>query len=93
VVGEATYGYKPLVCDDCMKRAAGGATSGDGVDTLTETLDLKDAGGQKRDARGACPGGGAAALGAIAGTAGQARTIPGCICPKRAFPPMLADPP
>jgi Flp pilus assembly protein TadG len=41
VVAEVTYDYKPLIFDYFMKRAAGGATSGTGVYTLTETIYLK----------------------------------------------------
>jgi hypothetical protein len=41
VVAEVAYGYKPLIFDYFMKRAAGAATSGTGVYTLTETIYLK----------------------------------------------------
>jgi hypothetical protein len=41
VVAEVTYGYKSLIFDYFMKRAAGAATSGTGVYTLTETIYLK----------------------------------------------------
>jgi hypothetical protein len=41
VVAEVAYGYKPLIFDYFMKRAAGAATSGTGVYTLTETNYLK----------------------------------------------------
>ena len=41
MVAEVAYGYKPLIFDYFMKRAAGAATSGTGVYTLTETNYLK----------------------------------------------------
>ncbi|HEX2337529.1 MAG TPA: TadE/TadG family type IV pilus assembly protein [Hyphomicrobiaceae bacterium] len=41
VVAEVSYGYKPLIFDFFMQRAAGGAKSEAGAYTLTETIYLK----------------------------------------------------
>jgi len=109
VVAEVAYGYKPLIFDYFMKRAAGAATSGTGVYTLTGTNYLKPRSQAAICSRtpplARCRAGEgtraqlAPRLGCrIFGGAVQARrpqrarTIPGCICPKRPFPPMLVDP-
>ena len=41
VVAEVSYGYKPLIFDFFMQRAAGGSKSEAGAYTLTETTYLK----------------------------------------------------
>ena len=41
VVAEVSYGYKPLIFDFFMQRAAGGSESKAGASTLTETIYLK----------------------------------------------------
>jgi hypothetical protein len=95
-----SYGYKPLIFDYFMKQAAG-ATAGSGVYAMNETIYLKprsQAAMLMQANNTPCPrpierGRTSPAAWSTGGPRRDAGTIPGCICPKGPFPPMLAGPP